>query len=638
MGVNATDSIRHQQEVDKKKQELQAELLKKRNEELKEQEAQKLVTELAGGSNAKSYGSFKDDINEDLKTFFDNGQIKKELYEEAKEYLESKEYKKQKEEEFKSEARRYVAHLTSSFRDQGITHDKDLEKAVRNELKDQLENGKITEEQYKAYNKFAKRKGAFARFFGAKENEAIQLYRGNANRNKVDVTREKFNKDEIQLDPELQAKLELAGISIDDAYEIYDANGGAADGTINYSYKKVQPGERDGIYTYLNGNEKGVEFSMNDVKDLGRALGYTVEKKVDAGQVVKDTTRGLLIGSPASYVNMKQAQYMPGVASQVQSINLTGIIPGVTAATGGIYSAISQAHRVEDRALPTNVPEGVKTYEQYAKYLDGYSTERGAAIGKDIAKYYTDEEGNLNIEEMNRDLSRAAGTNVSISTPLNYEEALVLLGRLEKKPPRPVPPEEHPDTTIIDDDDPFKLDMAFVIPKSFEETVEAEKECYQVKFGDTWDAIVRGKYQPKTNAEALAIRTYVKTQYYEANKEKLNDQGIKSPKAAFFPPVGTDLCLPKEIEINGKTYNYITDGKIEQAAFRSGNIVSMILDSADAFTNTVKGTNYSILGDTGNVDINNPYTSKNAAQNKVNEIKNENRNTLIFWLPEREQK
>ncbi len=587
MTIKATDAVKRQQNVEKYEKEIREEQARQREEAQKEKEAQALVNSLAGSSDAKRYGSLKDDVIGDLKEMRKSGEITKEQFQEAKEYLKSDEYKKMKEAEFASEARLYVTGLAAGSEE---IKDKKIESEVRDTLKEQYENGDITKEQYEAYNNYAKRKGAFARFFGAKEKESNLIYSVNAKGNKVDVTREKFNKGEIQLDPELQAKLNVAGISIEEAYEIYDANGGDADRTINYSWKKKQPGERDAILTTLNNNEGGYEFDMNDVKDIGRSLGYTVEKKVDGGKVVRDVVRGALIGTPASYFNVSQSQTIAGIASQTQNVTAIGVGPALGATAGGIASAVTQAHRVEDRAIPTNVPEGVKTYDDYAKYLDDYSTERGAAIGKDIAKFYADEDGNLDIEKMNRDFSRAAGTDVSVATPLNYEEALALLGDLQTREPEPVPP-------VVDDPDPVEdpVNCNLIvegIPYEREEAVPTD--CYQVKKGDNWYSVVQGKYQPKTAADAKALVRYLKDTYYEENKEALNKLGITSSRGGFFPKVGDELCIPSTITLeNGNTYNYLENGKVKAGTVTKNNNVSYTA-ATNPFRTKVNGTEYSV--------------------------------------------
>lgn len=583
MTIKATDVVKHQQKVEKYEKEIREEQAKQREEAQRQQEAQALVNSLAGSSDAKRYKSLKGDVTDDLKEMRKTGQITKEQYEEAKEYLHSDEFKKMKEAEFTSEARSYVTGLSSAS--QG-TKAKKVESEVRDTLRTQYENGEITKEQYEAYNKYAKRKGGFARFFGAKEKESNQLYRADANRNKVDQTREEGP----QFKEKTQAKINVAGFSTDELYEIYDANGGAADGTINYSWKKKQPGERDAILTALNDNEGGYEFDMNDVKEIGRSLGYTVEKKVDGGKVVRDIARGALIGAPGSYMNVSQSQTIAGIAGQTQSVTAIGIGPAVGGTISGVASAITQAHRVEDRAIPTNVPEGITTYDDYAKYLDDYSTERGAAIGKDIAKYYTDKDGNLKVEKMNEDLSRAAGTDVSTSTPLNYEEALALLGDLKNRTP-----EEEPEPVVEPHNDPEPVNCELIVEDHpYERPEEAPTDCYTVKKGDNWYSVVKGKYQPKTEADAKALVRYLKDAYYEENKEALNKLGITSSRGGFFPKVGDELCVPSTITLaNGTKYDYKTEGKVTPGAVTRNNNVSYRA-TTNPFRTMVNGTEYSV--------------------------------------------
>ena len=582
MAINATDSVKHQQKVEKFEKQIREEQAKQREELQKQQEAQKLVEFLAGSSDAKRYKSLKGDVTDDLKEMRKSGKITKEQYEEAKAYLKSDDFKKMKEEEFTSEARRRVSGLAAEAEG---TKTKRIQSEVRDALKEQFENGEITKEQYEAADKFAKRRKGFGRFFGAKEKESNQLYRANANRNKVEQTKQ----DGVEFKDKTQAKINVSGFTTEQLYEIYDSNGGAADGTINYSWKKKQPGERDAILAALNKNEGGYEFDMGDVKDIGRSLGYTVEKKVDGGKVVRDVVRGALIGAPASYINISQSQQAGGI-SQNQSVEAYGVVPAITATTAGISSAITQAHRVEDRAIPTNVPEGVTTYDQYAEHLDNYSTERGAAIGKDIAKYYTYKDGTLAVEQMNKDLSKAAGTVDGVQTPLNYEEALALLGDLQTREPLKEP-EQKP--VIQQQEEPVNCELV-VEGKDYVENIPDATDCYTVKRGDNWDVVVRGKYQPKSEADVKAIIRKLKDAYYEENKEELNKLGITSSRGGFFPKVGEELCIPSTITLeNGNTYNYLENGKVKAGRVTRNNNVSYTAAS-NPFYSVKTGTEYSI--------------------------------------------
>ena len=588
MAINATDSVKHQQKVEKFEKQIREEQAKQREELQKQQEAQKLVEFLAGSSDAKRYKSLKGDVTDDLKEMRKSGKITKEQYEEAKAYLKSDDFKKMKEEEFTSEARRRVSGLAAEAEG---TKTKRIQSEVRDALKEQFENGEITKEQYEAADKFAKRRKGFGRFFGAKEKESNQLYRANANRNKVEQTKQ----DGVEFKDKTQAKINVSGFTTEQLYEIYDSNGGAADGTINYSWKKKQPGERDAILAALNKNEGGYEFDMGDVKDIGRSLGYTVEKKVDGGKVVRDVVRGALIGAPGSYMNVSQSQTIAGIAAQTQSVTAIGIGPAIGGTIGGVASAITQAHRVEDRAIPTNVPEGVTTYDQYAEHLDNYSTERGAAIGKDIAKYYTYKDGTLAVEQMNKDLSKAAGTVDGVQTPLNYEEALALLGDLQTREPLKEP-EQQP--VIQQQEEPVNCEL-IVEDHPYERQEADPTDCYTVKKGDNWYSVVKGKYQPKTEADAKALVRYLKDAYYEENKEELNKLGITSSRGGFFPKVGEELCIPSTITLqNGNTYNYQKEGNVKAGTVVKNNNVSYSTAS-NPFYRMKAGTEYSITDCSG---------------------------------------
>ena len=65
MAINATDSVKHQQKVEKFEKQIREEQAKQREELQKQQEAQKLVEFLAGSSDAKRYKSLKGDVTDD---------------------------------------------------------------------------------------------------------------------------------------------------------------------------------------------------------------------------------------------------------------------------------------------------------------------------------------------------------------------------------------------------------------------------------------------------------------------------------------------------------------------------------------------------------------------------------------------
>lgn len=139
------------------------------------------------------------------------------------------------------------------------------------------------------------------------------------------------------------------------------------------------------------------------LKKLVKHWAIKLKMKIDGGKVVRDIARGGLIGAPGSYLKVAQSSSTTaGIVNTTssQSIKIMGVLPAITATAGGISSAVTQAHRVEDRAIPTTVPESVKTYQDYTKYLnglkqDGYATDEGVVLGKSIAKFFTDAQGNL---------------------------------------------------------------------------------------------------------------------------------------------------------------------------------------------------------------------------------------------------
>ena len=60
----------------------------------------------------------------------------------------------------------------------------------------------------------------------------------------------------------------------------------------------------------------------------------------------------------------------------------------------------------------------------------------------------------------------------------------------------------------------------------------------------------------KIDIDMKAIVRQLKDAYYEANKEALQAQGIKSSYGAFFPKAKDKLCIPQTVNVNGKEYNY----------------------------------------------------------------------------------
>lgn len=592
MGINATDSIKGSK-AERKVQKQQEEIKKKQAELQKKAEiakaAQELVnglsgTEFDGRYNVKAMRKEVDkDLDEQLKAFkkdYKSGKItkeeyeaKKDLYEAAEDYLKS-DWQKQKKSNVKAVVTSEVASYASTVSSTNIG---EIASTVKGDIKQDYKNGDLSEEQYKAYKKGAKIGNYAGRFFGGyfgvKEKETRGMYKAQAHRNNVEKTKEEGPK----FDAELQAMMNLAGITADDVYKIGDANGGAADGTINYSNKKKQEGEMDAILAEFNKNKAGIVFNKSQTNKILEQAGYTVEKKIDAGKTLTDAGRGLLIGAPFSVVHIKQhAAVDPSAVAQgvivdaTQTIDASGVIPALTTVTAATGSMIKQAKRVESRALPTNVPEGIKTYADYAKYLDSHSTKEGADIGKNLARFFKNADGTLKIEEMNKAFSTAAGTDGSTTTPLNYEEAKGLLLQLvsgkEPVQPKTVEPKKEVKAPVKED--------CTVIVKQYDEIVN-DTDCHKVKSGDNWDAVVRGRYSPKSEADVRTIRTQLKKAYLEEMQKQGKLQGVKVTDA-FFPKVGEELCLPKNITINGNEYNFKADGQVAAGQLKKdadGNLV-----------------------------------------------------------------
>ena len=558
---------KYREKLEREQKELRARMEKEQiTRELANQFAPKGFVE--GQYDVKDYSrSAKDKIDteiDNIKKMYKEGKLTKEeykaakkRYDDVKDYIGSKEWKREKQAEINSKIRTNVAGYIADAEGTSV---RKVNKDVKADLKEMLESGEITKEQYDAYKGYLKQTKGIGRFFGKKEKESRGFLRVQANSNNVEATQKAIAEGKQVFDPKMQAKLNIAGFTTDDLYEIYDNNGGAADRTINYSWKKNRqglPAERDGILARLNQNEAGYKFDMGDVKEIGRDLGYEVEKKVDGGKVVRDVGRGMLIGAPGAYVNIQQSAVggSLAVATAQQSVKAFGVGPAIGGTIGGVTSAITQAHRVEPRAIPTDVPKDIKTYDDYAKYLDSYSTKEGAALGKDIAKFFVDAEGTFRTEEMNKALKEAAGTVDGTLTPLNYDEAKGLLTELAKNPPKleikKPEPEPKKDELILED-------------KQKTEIVNAETDCYTVKPRDTWDAITRAVYKPKTNEDLVHIRTELKKAYLEEQHKQGKLLEVKSWTEAFFPAAGEELCLPTKIK--GK------DGKNEYSLNVKANV------------------------------------------------------------------
>ena len=492
-----------------------------------------------------------------LQDMLANGEITRQEYNAAMKEVRSKDVRYDIYDHLYSDARNDVYGITGHTEGDSVT---EIKRNVRAELKDQYENGELSQNDYDRAFEFTKTGSYPARFIGVKETE----FRGAARTQKYRNHLAEVKAEGPKFSDNYKAKMDLAGISTENVYEIADRNGGYADATINYSYKPVQPGEQDAILAEFNNNEKGVKFNKTEIREILEQAGYHVEYPVEGDKLVEDIARGALIGAPGSYFTAGQTKVTQVAGSligatieQGQKFTIVGAGPAAGAAAAAVVSPIVQATRVEDRAIPSNVPEGVTTWQQYADYLDDYSTKEGAALGRQIARYFTDADGNLDVVAMNKALSRNAGTETSISTPLNYEEAKGILMELTQVPEVPV----LEDIEIPEEEIKF-VDYNLV---KEEKTIEVpvDTECYRVQRGDNWFEVAKAKYNV-SDAEASKIARHIKEAAFNKMKEEGTlPAGVTSSRDAFFVRVGEELCLPKEIELNGKKYTYHKDAEVK---------------------------------------------------------------------------
>lgn len=484
---------------------------------------------------------------------------------------------------------------------------------------------KALEQEYNDYKKANKTTNGFQRFFGKKETAADRIHDVGAKQENLEVTKEFMTSGvegaiESRIKPELLGKLKAAGYdttpeSMNKLYEIYDNNSGT-DATVNYSYKKKQEGERDQLLARLNENlpEGAEKFTMKDVKDLGRALGYNVEKAVDGGKVVRDIARTSPLAVAGGFATLS-AQSVAQAGSTIAKASSTvpigaAIAPAVVGITAGV-SAYKQYTRVEDRAIPTDVPISVDTLEEYNAYLDKYATKEGARLGKAIATHYVNPyTGNFDWSQMDKALAEASGTKDTKGTPCNYEEAEALLTGLESgkiKPvfKEPVEPKKEPEIT-----------QEVVVNTQTDPVIEQRKVVtYKIKYGDNPWAIAQGVYG-------------------NGNKYVRQVQAMIPDGAAFWK-VGTEVDFGP-IELPDGT----TVDPIENPNVIAGTVVNTFTGRSTANTNqverrrVVKDATYG--ADAYNVDKNGNRTYKQNVtsghtnvidrNNKVNDYKKKTEN------------
>ncbi len=449
-----------------------------------------------------------------------------------------KQQEKIKEANAKAEAEKlYMALIGQS----DATTSKGVRKDVRSDIKDL--KGYIDEEVYDQAIKMTR--NTWLRQLFGKKKDSQALFQAEARGNKRDAARA----GEYDFSKKSQALLEKANLTTNDLNAIVDRNIGS-DNFVNYSYKKRQVGELDAIVAEFNQNTGGVKFTKKQVKNILEDMGVDVEKMVRPGKVVKDAAIGAAVAGPLGFVKMTQNQNSANSlvnAKQSQTLKIAGAAPIVGGAIGAAHGVAKEIYRVEARVASKILPQNVNTYEEYAKYVESDCTKKGADIMKKISKFYDFENG-FDKKGLEAALHDAAGEG----SVLNYEEALKLYqklvtGEIEPKQPKAKEPEKAPETRVVKETCEISTGT-----ESKENIVPVESKCHTVQLGDTWYELARAKYGATGN-DLKVIVAELKEAYYEANKEELNKKGINSPKGAFFPAVGEELCLPENIK--GYKYN-----------------------------------------------------------------------------------
>ena len=479
----------------------------------------------------------------------------------------------------KAEAEELVIKLSGESE---ATKKKGVRSDVKAELKEMYKNGEIDKELYEAAKDYSGKGNFFARLWGKKSDSSI-VFSAQA----IDNNIEKIKEEGPEFSKKIQKKLDAAGLTNDELYEIMDRNASPYYREVNYSWTKRQPGEADGITAELNSekyNTGDVEFSKKEGKKIAKSLGYEVEPAVKGDILTRDIVLGAAAGAPLAGVNINQTVNPSGLISgtikQSVKVGPFGAIAG--AVIGGTSSAITQATRVEKKVAEKVLPENVKTYDDYAKYMDNYGTEKGATIMKKISKFYVGEDGKtLDKKAMEADLQKAAGEG----SVLNYEEAVALHSELVQKPKPQPQPVEQTEPIVEDKCQITETDET----KQIEEALPTD--CYTVKKGDNWDAVVRGKYAPKNNDDRKALIRFLKDAAFEDMKKNGTlPAGVTSSKDAFFPKVGAELCVPSEITVNGTTYTYHQEGKVKAGSL--GGKATVYRQASNPFTKTTEKTTY----------------------------------------------
>lgn len=490
---------------------------------------------------------------------------------------------------------------------------------VKDELKELYKAGEIDKETYKEAKEYSGKGNIFGRFFGKKKDSTI-AFEAKATENNIEKTQEegpKFGK-------KLTKKLEQAHITNEDIYAIGERNVGE-DNKVSYSWKKRQPGEADAIKADLNGNTGGVEFSKKEAKKIMKEAGYDVEHTLNGGKIAKAALLGGAVGAPLEFVKMTQHTVVQGAVGVTvdNMMKLTGA-SAVTAAVGAGIEIGREITRVEKKVAETDLPTGVKTYDEYTKYMNadsGYATKKGAPLMGKIAKFYVGDDGQtLDKTKMETDLKKAAGQG----SVLNYEEAVALHSNLVNDKNNTVsgstsPMPTKPVSEVVEPE--IKTCKIKLTDETKEVVKELPTKDYPVKSGDNWYAVVMGKYAPQNPADAKAILRYIKDAAFEEMKNAGTlPKGVTSSKDGFFPKVGDKLVLPEEIEVNGKKYNYNENGKVKSGAL--GGQTKVANAASNPFKKASEETTYGYDSCNGKVS----GLTKEARDAELAKLKQENPN------------
>lgn len=611
----------------------------KAEEARKEQERQNVAAKLiAQLSNQEEYANLEtDDLEKKLKAELKERykDTDKDMYKSSLKALDNAiEKTEEAREAYAQQLVRRIAGMAP------YTDDKEVRAFVRAGLAAEFEEGNISKEVYDYARKYGETKKGTHFFksvwrgvFGGTK-ESSEVYRSVGQNNNVEEIRN--NGKPLELDAELQAKLKKAGITKEMVYQIGD-NLVGSEAVVSYSNKKVQAGEAQFIadafdeFALKNG-VSDVDFTDKEAKQIMKAAGYGIEKKIDAKKVIRDAAT---VGIPSA------AAGIPLITTQTQNVNLgegLGSIsqsqkvvlgPVVTAALGtalGTLGSIKeQAVRVEDKAIPVHIDDSIKTFDDYAAFIkksDSFPSKQAKAMAMKIAAYYTTEDGTL-LKDKLIDAYRHAGGSADVddtqnadysdASVLNHREALALLTKLESgkiKVDKPEPPKPEPEERDV-----------LIQSEEYVEKVD-ETSCYKVKSGDNWNSVVIGKYKPKTNEDRKAlIRILKDATFEEMKKSGTLPKGITSSRDAFFPKVGDELCIPSEITLpNGNKYTYLEEGKVISEAPSKNYKGATYKANSNPFLTERKGTTWGSYAQEGPLA---EGTTEEKARQAANDYKKE---------------